>query len=46
MKVVSCIKKVSIKGILDSMLTVDEKVIVSLYYAYQGAGLVGNSCPN
>ena len=32
----------SFKGILDSMVTVDEKGIVSLHHACQGAGLGGN----
>ena len=34
--------KESFKGILDSMVTVDEKGIVSLHHACQGAGLGGN----
>ncbi|MGD0037491.1 MAG: glycoside hydrolase family 88 protein [Bacteroidota bacterium] len=34
--------KESFKGILESMVTVDEKGIVSLHHACQGAGLGGN----
>jgi unsaturated rhamnogalacturonyl hydrolase len=32
----------SFKGILDSMVTIDEKGIVNIHYACQGAGLGGN----